>query len=268
MNRSWIAQLLALLVVLVEVQAFAATTLYYQDFRHPSLVPNEGSNIPFAQTTIPWSAYFGTNATDITATTSNQGNRQVLINWSSGSPSSEGPGYAYTRDTLPGPNRIFALVSETFSQPFSFDDGALTASFRSNISHENIDVRLLINVGGNWYASAEGFNLPTGTQSNFSSSNSATIQAMSQSMELTTAASAWLNFTLDPGTGMALGAPVESDLTGGISQIGFFVVHPDDASGTVIARFDSLAITQVPEPKQMSLLAMGVAFWVLRRKRL
>lgn len=256
---------LALLAVFLKAQAFAATTLYYQSFRHPDQVPGEGANIPFAQTTIPWRAYFGTNATDITAT--NTGNRQVLVNWSSGSPSSEGPGYAYTRDTQTGSNRIFALVSETFFQPFSFDNGPLTASFRSNISHAGIDVRLLIKVGESWYASAEGFDLPVGTQSNFSSNNAALILAMSQSMELTTDASAWLNFTLNSGTGMALGSPVESDLTGGISQIGFFVVHPDATAGTLIARFDSLAITQVPEPKSMSLVAMGIAFWYLRRKR-
>lgn len=242
-----------------------AVTLYHEKFRNPVQVPTDSDNLP-VPASINWRSYHGASATDITANTSKQPN-SVLINWSMGSPNSDGPGYLYTREQLSATslNRNYAVIGPTFTQLGNTALGDLNVHFRGNISHSDIDVRLLLNVGGQWYVRNQKINMMVGTQGNMNASTPNS--SLLHDLTLNYTASQWSIFNFAPSSTMGIGAGAALDLSGDIQQIGFFVENPSSGTALYMARFDGLSVQQVPEPQRMLFLLGGLMGLLFIRRR-
>jgi hypothetical protein len=215
-----------------------------------------------------WNGYTGPAATDLT-TTANQGD---------GGQNRVGIGYISStqREYLFSANgaiagRQFALTSSGTSFSSLLTLGSLevgdiaSISWRQGNSATVPEVRLMVQINGSgWYASSQTFaNSGTYTGSAFFTSNS---PDLGKSLAFSTAASAWLQVSLVPGTELALGAAPAADLDGLVTGIGFYAVH--GATGQTV-RLDDLVIEAVPEPSACVAILGGFgAFVLLGRARM
>jgi len=124
--------------------------------------------------------------------------------------------------------------------------------------------RIAVQIDGNWYVTSQVFGNTTGVSSaaNFGA------QAVQVVFNWTTAASAWDSLTFVPGTSLALGSTLTSNLSG--DPITAFGLYSDAQLGTpATQRFDTYQIdSPVPEPGSIGLALAGIAtLWGLRRAR-
>jgi len=192
-----------------------AGVIYEQDFTVPVLNQNKAVN------SVGWSAYSGATATDVSSPVANP----AFLGGALGNPNAT-PGYLAlipTAGTVASVQTGLALTQV----------GSI--SWNMNGSSTGGSIRLLIQTGGNWYASSAVFT-PTYTGT-FASGTPAQVAF---STTFTTTASAWRSFTLTPGSAMTLGPVLSSDLPSNptITGIGFYDAAP------IVTRLDTLQVTQ------------------------
>lgn len=126
-------------------------------------------------------------------------------------------------------------------------------------------VRVLIQIAGNWYTSAATFNSATPVSSASGFATGATLKTLSFADQgnYFRKASNWLDFTMAQPT-FGSGAARTSDLpSGDVTAFGLYV-----PSSTSSVRFDTFAVTTiVPEPATMALLLVGACGAIIRRRK-
>ncbi|QNN23971.1 hypothetical protein HED60_17400 [Planctomycetales bacterium ZRK34] len=246
--------LLAIVISLgMSLPATAAPTavVYTEHFNNPTPSTNLNSS------SVGWSTYAGSTAVDKTNDGFGTGN-QIGISWFTGDPAGPDDGYLFTNNSST-PAMTFGAIDNTFtpiSQPQQI-------SWIMGNSVTTTTVRLLVQVSGSWYASSTAYS----TNPAISSGSSFTTNAgsLGHTLNFSTAAAGWQNFTLTPGSTMALGSVLGADLpTDEITGIGFYI----SASTTTTVRLDTLAVTAiVPEPASAMLVAGPLLALGMRRKR-
>lgn len=226
---------------------------YQETFTHTSV-----DNLSVG--TLGWSGYLGANATDVT-NLAPSGNQYLGIANSVGNP---GPGKGFIAVL----NNVASASSfATFTTGLNLA-GADTISWNMNAGWAAYSpVRVLVQVGGSWYASNQTFvATSTSSAANF---QFATPEQVAKSLTFTTSASAWRSFTIDPGVSMSVGGTtLGADLsTATVTGIGFYV----DAIANSLVRIDTVAVSTsaIPEPSTCATLA-GAAIGslvILRRRR-
>jgi hypothetical protein len=128
----------------------------------------------------------------------------------------------------------------------------------NNVAHDTV-LRLLILAGGNYYVSSTSYtNIINGGGAFVTSAQTATV---------TFDGAQWRQLTgFDKTTNMGTISGSDTTLSAGtlITGLGIYGTY-GTAPGT--ARFDNVTITAVPEPASLSLLGLGAAALLLRRKR-
>lgn len=232
--------LLALLSLIPS--SLRAAPIYEETFTNTSL-PLVNKPVNF----VGWNGYSGASATDVsTVDPSGTPNSYVGISSVAGNPNSS---IGYLSFVNNAAATTFAAVETGLSINSPTD-----ISWAMNASASGNSVYLLVQVGGNWYASSSAFVTPaTGNATAFQTSPTVTTT-------FTTTASAWRDFTLNPGTSMALGSVLGSDLSSSVvTGIGFYT------TSTGVTRIDTLQV--VPEPGAMAMVVMGLMGVTLLRKR-
>jgi len=222
-----------------------AAVLYSQTFNNVT-----GNNTVVG--TVGWAGYLGANAT---AAPNNGSVDTVMIANVAGNPSTDGNSFLFAQN----PN----TASQIFAATTTFASiNPTTITWKQGNSDTAIQVRLMVQSGGNWYASSTAFtNASTYTAATFSSAGNAA--DVSKSFTFTTSASAWRSLTLTPGTSLILGSVIGSNLSSSsITGVGFFVSEP---SLNQKARLDTLEI--VPEPTTIVMFGLGLAGILCLRKR-
>lgn len=126
----------------------------------------------------------------------------------------------------------------------------------------NVDQRLAVQIGGNWYATANTFV----NQINFASFDSNAVQ---KSFSFDPTAALWRDLTFTAGSSLTIsGSNRILDLpSGAITNFG--ILGQSSASGTGNVRFDSFSVVGVPEPgifSLVSLAAVGLLFGTRKRQ--
>lgn len=252
---------LAIIAVVSALSLFAvmeakSQIIYKEDFNY--IEPATGN---LAVKAIGWSFYIGSGATDA-SDKNDSTDSYAAIAGGAGNPNTS-KGALFVQKRVAGA-RDFAAVN-AFSAGLDVKSGSSISWTMGNTAKE-IKLSLMIQVGGDgtvgsghWYVStAQWANQTTyGTIADFAA---ATTASVTFSMNFTTSGSAWKELTLVPGSSMAVGNTLTSDLGGDgsvkISGIGFYIMTPD-AIG--VTRLDTLTITTaaVPEPT-MTILLLGV----------
>lgn len=239
------AQVCALLAGLCLLSSLQGqTTLYEENFLNTS-----GTTVILA--TYGWVGYKGATATSISAA-------NVFIAPGDGNPNDTKGYLAATNNTSMG-----LAMYESFSA-IDLADGTITFSM-GNQSTSTV-VRLLIQNGGNWYASSQTF--ANTTAYNATSFSTTTTSDVRRSYAFSTAAANWMTFTLNPGTSMSLGSIAGSNLaSSSITALGFYAELP--ASSPAV-RLDTVTATvPVPEPTSTAvLLGAGTLLGVIFIRRL
>ena len=236
--------LLRSVLFLASVATTQAAVVYEETFNNSG---TGNANI----STVGWNKYFGATA----------GNPAGNEDWNSYA-SSVDKGGVTASDVLflnngATANATFAITDTSLglASPVSVSD-ITSVTWSQGNSNTAIQVRLMVQVGGSWYATNTAFT--NSAVRILSDVETPVLPDVSKSFTFTTAASSWRLLTLTPGVEMSISASaITSDLSGNITGVGFLVQHP--ASGTnQSARFDTLQInatSSVPEPSTFALLA-------------
>ncbi len=230
------------LSLLTASKSFCATVIYNEQF-------DNSTGTSFAVSTIGWSSYLGSTASNI----STQVNATV-ISAATGNPSADGTGYFgfIGSGTYPAHTGTLSFLT-TFS---AVDIAGSTITWTMANGSTAPMVQLLIQVNGNWYVSNQSFS-NTETYTSISTPSTASIL---QTLTFSTQASAWSAFTLTPWSSMSVGSVLSSDLSSSsITGIGFYLSNAADAT----VRIDSLTVT-VPEPGTIGLLGVCLLVWGAR----
>jgi hypothetical protein len=182
-------------------------------------------------------------------------------------------GFAFSSGFLSVSNNILTYTTEYAVNGTIWNNGSMSfySGNTSNAFPNGMPGwRIAIQMDGNWYASSQLL-----VQSN-NIANAAAFASSGQQMvlNLTTSASAWLTLNFTPGSVLALGGAVGSDLPA--DTITAFGLYSDPSSNTVSGalgiasrRWDTFEITAVPEPSSVALVLIGLGALVggLRRSR-
>jgi hypothetical protein len=176
-----------------------------------------------------WTGYRGANAASLSA-------MHVYVPQNVGNPDGA-KGYLALTPDLAG---SYAMVT-TFPAT-EMNDGGILWSMGNNLQAST--VRPLIQVEGNWYASSREFQNATA----YSASTFAAMKWLDtlRSLRFSTVAGDWRNFTLVPGSQMALGGTPAGNLPSSkITGAGFLTTVP--STGAVV-RLDSLVLAGASVP--------------------
>lgn len=225
----------------------SAAVLYSQPFDNTGAV--QGSSR--AVTAIPnWAAY--ANATAVTPS----GNPPTTTYNSGAAGTGTGFGNIYSNTSV-----ITGIVGTGLSIGSTSEIDEISFDVVRSLTAGN--VRLLIQLdNAAWYASEPAI-IPT--VANSAAFGNTTFELYHQTIDFTTAAASWRDFTLTPGTSMALGAAARTEPlpSGTVTGIGFFI----NRSTGVAMRFDTLEVMSVPEPGTAALWILGAAGLTLARMR-
>jgi len=225
--------------------------------------------------TVGWSGAWGAAATDEAAggmlannfgVSSALGSPQNLGNINAGVELSQPNGLLFTSGGTAATMNWIAYTTgytvDTTANPIQ--DISIYAGSANNAISGIPGFRIAVQIGGNWYASVAVLantvavssiaNFPTGAQK--------------VTFNWTTAASAWDSLNFTPGTTLALGSTLVSDLPAG--NITAFGLYSDTVTGTggATRRVDTFQIDPVPEPSSVVLVLSGVGMLMgLRRAR-
>jgi hypothetical protein len=212
-----------------------------------------------------WSFRHGLTAVTTGIQTTNTGISSVtgspvdLGGVNSGSTDVSATGLAFTSLSLSDGDGIFYTNEYTVAR--SVNEIDTISWFQGNAISGNT-FRVVVQIGGAWYASENANSGPTVT-----SATDFDTLAEERSFTWTTEASAWRNLSFTPGTSLSLGALLSDALpTGDLTGFGLYT---NNRSGTL--RFDTFAITAtaIPEPGSFAALAgLGaLGFAAARRRR-
>lgn len=247
----------------------SAAVVYSQHFNYPA---GKDGNLNLGASGLPWSAYVGSSATNITNSGVSSGSTTHHVYIGPGNPNpsySTTGGYLYTRADKSATSSSFAMMSEVMSSSANWTQTGLDAFVYANASHAQFDVHLLVQLGGRWYATTQKMQLAVGDQTKYlNSSSESNVAQHRQTMRLEADKSYWRHFNFIAGESMSLGATIENDLTGAITRVGIYTSQPALSGGLSIARFDAFTLSEVPEPTRWMLVMAGLVMMVgVRRKR-
>ncbi|WPJ97261.1 hypothetical protein SH580_06010 [Coraliomargarita algicola] len=208
---------------------------------------------------IGWSAYVGAFATDISGTIPNGGDRMGVADIP-GNPSSDGDSYFFASNTGNTQDISWTGIETGLSL-----SNVSSISWRMGNATTATTVKILVQIGGSWYASSSDFsNSSTYTGGTFSSAGAA--DDVLQEFTFSTDAEDWLELTLNPGVTMSLGSAPVSDLSSStITGLGFYV---DTNNTFTTARLDTLQVNSIPEASVFALYsALSVMALVFTRRR-
>jgi hypothetical protein len=184
-------------------------------------------------------------------------------------------GFPFSSGFLSVSNNILTYTTEYTVDPTLWNVGSI--SFYSGNTSNTFPKgmpgsRIAIQIGGNWYVSA------TNMVQNNNIANAAAFATSGQQMifNWTTAASAWDSLTFVPGTSLAVGSVLGSDLPSApITAFGLYSdpsVNTNGVGGIATRRWDTYEIdgtAVVPEPSSVALVLIGLGALVggLRRSR-
>jgi len=119
----------------------------------------------------------------------------------------------------------------------------------------NAGVRVVLEIGGLWYAS---------TQSNqqFIAGGGAGFSTQAVQKTLTLAGSTWESLTFTSGQAISVGLAATLPASGAITGFGIFANTPP-----ANIRFDNFTLTAIPEPSSIVLLGLGAASLLIARRR-
>lgn len=251
---------LLLFVALASV-AGAQTTQYTQFFTNTNAATgNKRAN------SVGWNFYVGAGATDMSntdPTTSNVDTGGISLGASN--PSSDPAGVLFASPAATA-NQIFAATT-TFTTAFNAD----TFTWRQGNGSTTASVYLMIQQGGNWYASTTAFqNTSAYTGSSFSSAG--LTADTGKSLTFTTSAANWHLVTLNPNATLSYSlTALPQDLASStITGVGFYI---QSTTFNQNIRIDTLNITgtavAIPEPSAYAMVAgLSVLGLVAGRRRL
>lgn len=267
------ASALALCAVGAASVAAAQSALYTQNFDN---IAGSGTRTPINQQFAGWNAYISSKAFNMADKT------QYNFNNDAPTPaggSLQANSYSFSTTAVPGyqggylthatataggglGSPIIASVYTGLSINLAnYSD--LSFSWQGNASAVGPSTRLLLQVGGQWYATNATFTLRA--DAGFSAATDLDKTGNTASFTFSDAASAWREFTLEPGNAtnlyeagngtMSIGGTASGALSGTITGVGLFTAFAENGSQTTV-RYDQLNIigTAIPEPAQASLL--------------
>ena len=260
--------------ILLTMQATRADVIYRETFGGPA-----AGNTNFAF--VGWSGYWSPTAQTDDGVVSPLNNFGVgnslgiptnLTNVNAGA-SARTNGFAFASGFQAVSNNILTFTSEyTVDQSvwnvgsISFYSGNTSNAFPNGMP----GYRIAVQIDGNWYASSQLLvqNNNIAAAANFNTSGQQLI------FNWTPAASAWDTLTFTPGTTLALGGPVGSNLPADpITAFGLYsdpAVNTNGVGGIATRRWDTYEIdgTAVPEPSSVMLVFVGFgALLGFRRSR-
>jgi PEP-CTERM motif len=163
---------------------------------------------------------------------------------------------------------VLSFTPEYTVDPTLYLPGSIQFSWYQGDANAADTMRLVVRVGGQWYANASTFSTTAMSLGNFPS------MAELKQVTYNPAAANWLNLNFDgvytggangtDGTVLSLGAAAASDLSGSITAFGLLV---EGAAGT--RRFDTFQIdaTRIPEPATIGLVLVAAAGLGLAARR-
>lgn len=209
-----------------------AQVIYQQHF------VNSGSGNTYVGTIAGWSAYMTTSnsaALNVTTGSTAVTNPIPML-------SSVNGGYLAFNSNATANTTMSAFVTGLNLDLTT--NGVITWNMNGSNTSDNI--RLLVQVGGNWYAS-DLMPVSSGLSSNISSFTS--------TLNFSTMASNWRTFSITEGSSISLGSSaITQDLPSSIvTGIGYYF----NGNGTV--RIDDLSVSAVPEPGTWALFLLSIS---------
>ena len=258
--------------ILLSMQVTQAQVQIYRE-----VFGNTSGNTNANLSTVGWSGAWGPTATDSSSPSPNNfgvssalGDPNNLDNINAGGPGlSTANGLVFTSGTGASLNNWIAYTTgytvDTTLTPIQ--DISFYAGSAANGSFGIPGFRIAVQIDGNWYASTAVLanTVAVASAANFNS------QAQKVTFNWTTAASAWDSLTFVPGTSLALGSTLLSDLPGdNVTAFGLYSdQEPGTTPGNATRRFDTYQIDAVPEPGSVVLVLFGVGVLTgLRRSRI
>jgi len=182
-------------------------------------------------------------------------------------------GFPFASGFMAVSNNILTYTTEYTVNPSLWNIGSI--SFYSGNTSNTFPngmpgYRIAVQIDGNWYASSQLLvqNNNIAAAANFNTSGQKLI------FNWTTSASAWLSLSFTPGTTLALGGAVGSDLPADpITAFGLYSdpsVNTNGIPGVATRRWDTYEIdgTVIPEPSSLALALIGLGTLLgLRRSR-
>lgn len=246
-----VAPLLAVCAMTVTVQA--QTILYRQTF---------GNNLGGTSASVNWRYLSGTGATDASGSAvfggnsvpgTNLPNVNTSVN-SSVSAGHWGPAISTIGLVMPNATEQAAFASVDLNP---VDYSSLTFSWYSGVSNALTSQRLVLQIGGNWYATDASYtNVITTTFA---------AQAVQYSVTFAPTAAMWRDLTVTPGTALTLAGSARSlNLPAGAIQ-NFGILS--EGNGTSRVDTFQVAGVAVPEPSVVGLAGVGVTGLMVGRRR-
>lgn len=223
-----------------------------------------GASGPAGMADYGWFAHRGPDATQITANTTTEGSPQWAVSAGTGRPDNlaavnsnppndgEALGFAFFFANATEGSPVLLWTNEhstdlAMVQQFDWWQGNATATD---------GFRLAIQVGADWYVSA---------QNNTQSAGVSTFSTQAEQMTQLMAGSSWNTLDFTAGDTLSMGTAATLPLSGTINAFGLFAeTHTQNTS----MRFDTFTITAIPEPGTLVLVGIAlVSAFALKRRR-